>query len=223
MAEDETRDPSNESQSDSENNEELSSADGFPEHPVVENSESPESFESNPKEKSSGGGSRVLVILMIAVLAGGEFFLYQGQVNTRNEVLARLDQFQDQLNQYQQPPDVGIANQAALKKLQRDFQNFQSKVVSDLGSQHETLEAVESSIQDLADRPSLAARPAPTVIPPSVSSTPKHEAGSSSASGSKANPKKEYIEFVESTGAKMLRLAREGAIKLFEYFASLFK
>lgn len=170
-------------------------------------------------------------IIMLLVFVGGAvggFFLHKKQERYRGEMLTRMDQLDSKLSGLE-------ADRKARKALRREFAVFQGDTAEAIKKQKKAVNNLKGELSRL--RQAMERQQTFEIAEvPEESSIDGYEEGDAEdeeiaeAPSNQTHPKnrvkrsketQKYIDLVESTFQKFIRLVSEGAVNIWGYFADL--
>jgi membrane-associated HD superfamily phosphohydrolase len=182
---------------------------------------------AQPKKKRGVSVSSVFMLLVLMALATGGYFFYKQQDMKNQQLKNRIAELEAKFNSID-------SDQEARKALKREFMVFKGDTAETLNKQDKAVRAVSGEIIQLRqDMEQLATEQNVEIPEPAEEMDEVAEAIESSKEKiieeSKPDPNavkrsketQEYIDLVESTFEKFIRLVKEGSAKLWDYFSGL--
>ena len=217
-----------------EENKELESTAESEENSETEHSEALPPYNEvaspQPKKKRGVSASSVLILLVLMALGAGGYFFYKQQDMHNQKMQNRIADLEAKLN--------GISSdKEARKALQREFVVFQGDTTESLNKQEKAIRAVSGEIIQLRQAMEQLATEQNVELPEQaedmhavaeaieLSEEEINEESESEIHSQKAAKRsketQKYIDLVESTFEKFVRLVKEGSTKLWDYFSDL--
>ncbi len=179
---------------------------------------------TKPRKRFSIPYTGIFMLLVFAGVAAGGILLYQKQEGQNRKIMVRLDQLEAQIGGLE-------TDRNARKALRRELAVFQGDTAETINRQGKTIRDINREIvslrqtmqQQAFDMVELPEYSAITIDDgdEKIAEAPPRPRRKNSVKRSEETQK--YIDLVESTFEKFIRLAGEGAVNLWDYFSSLIK
>ncbi|MGV7220942.1 MAG: hypothetical protein ACQ9MH_05425 [Nitrospinales bacterium] len=180
-----------------------------------------------PKKKRGVSVSTVFMLLLLMAIAAGGYFFYKKQDTQNRDMQARIDQLEAKLGSM----DSG---QEARKALKREFVVFQGDTAETLNKHDKAVRAVSGEIIQLRQAVEQLAAEQNVELPEAAEEMDEvaeeiessaeeiiEESEPDPNAVKRSKETQEYIDLVESTFEKFVRLVKEGSTKLWDYFSGL--
>jgi uncharacterized protein HemX len=179
------------------------------------------------KKKRGVSASSVFMLLVLIAIAAGGYFFYKQQDMKNQQLQNRIADLEAKLGSM----DSGKEAQKALK---REFMVLQGDTVDSLNKQDKAVRAVSGEIIQLRQAMEQLATEQNIELPEAaeemdavageIESSKEEIIEESEPDPNAVKRSKEtqdYIDLVESTFEKFIRLTKEGSVKLWDYFSGL--
>ncbi len=184
---------------------------------------------AKPRKKFSVPYTGIFIILVFAGVAAVGFFLHQKQEEQRREMLVRMDQLEAKLGGLE-------SDRKARKALRRELAVFQGDTAEAINKQENAIRNINGEIARLLqameqqepeqtfdvaeahEENAIAVDDEGDVGDEEIAEAPRPR---SKNAVKRSQETQDYIDLVESTFEKFIRLSREGFVKLWDYFSGL--
>jgi hypothetical protein len=185
--------------------------------------EEPTTPENKKKASPVRGFLDLLLILILAGLAGASYLLYEMQQKQRADIEFQLKKMEGQMAALASRKSAPIQDPAT-EHLKQELAQLREQYQNDAARQQEEITSLR---QQLEERESGGASDTP---PPTASSpsTKPHEEESAAPdthheTDDENGAEDQYVDFVESFFSKMWRLLKEGLAELFDQIGKLIR
>ncbi len=136
-----------------------------------------------PKQDKQSINLWVILLLFLLIIAGGVgaggYYLYQEQMKSQNETLAKFSQLEGQLSTLDTEADQTRQNKQSIDTLKQELQQFKTEMDTTLKAHQSSLATLDEDVMRLKDKvePPVETPPAPSAILEGIDIEPGKEPG----------------------------------------------